>query len=156
MSHRAAKRNPLPHHQQRLWTEVGRIVAKLDRAAGNEKETQKLVAQLRALLVEAQKEVPAENDKLRNNPLVTLLNPRGAKTFGKHVLAIVYEHNDDGQLYAHGFGDQEVDVRQRGDQLILTNVPKRTYVRAQALPNGTVVLKREDGKPVWGEYDVDD
>jgi hypothetical protein len=132
-----------------LWHEVDRISHRLERAADKPAEVRKLALQLRALSAEAQRVRP---NAARKNPLVSWLNPPKGSTFGKHVLAIVYEHQEDGELYAHGFGDKEVDVRQRGEDLILTGIPHRTNVLAQALPDGSVLLKHKDGKRIWQEF----
>lgn len=132
-----------------LWEEVDRISHRLERVADKPAEVRKLALQLRVLSNEAQRARP---NAARKNPLVSWLNPPKGSTFGKHVLAIVYEHQDDGELYAHGFGEKEVDVRQRGEELVLTGIGKRTNVLAQALPDGAVLLKHKDGKPVWKDF----
>lgn len=137
----------------RLWTEVGRIAGRLDRDAGDAAAVRKLATQLRALVQEAQRADPAD-DRLRRNPLVTYLNPPRRKIFGAHVLALLYQHADDGDLYVHGFGNREVVARQEGDRVTLTGVPARTNVLLERQPDGTVLLKHKDGRRLWEEFDV--
>lgn len=141
----------LSPRQQRHWTEAGRIAARMDRDAAKPAEIRKLATQLRALVLEAQKP-DAEPASVRRNPLVTFFNP--PKIFARNVLAMIYQHDADGQLYAHGFGAHDVGVRQRGGDLILTDLPSRTNVLAEALPNGAVLVRHNDGRAIWKEFEV--
>lgn len=53
----------------------------------------------------------------RNPPLVIFGNPPG--TFGREVVAIQYQHEDDGELYEHEFdGGVEMEALEGGDVLI--------------------------------------
>lgn len=92
--------------------------------------------------------------KARNNPvLAAFANPkRKNDVMSRHVLAIVYVHNDDGKLYVHGFGGRDPKIIDRPDGVTLKGIARRSDVLALAEDDGSVHLAHADGLPIWGEY----
>lgn len=68
------------------------------------------------------------------------------------VVAIIYRHVDDGQLYVHGFGSEEPNIRTLADGVALTGLVDDGQVMAVAQRDGSVVLRSRDGSPVWQEF----
>lgn len=68
------------------------------------------------------------------------------------VMAIVYRHAEDGELYVHGFGSREPDIRTLRDGVALTGLVDDGQVEAVAQRDGSVVLRSRDGSPVWQEF----
>lgn len=81
------------------------------------------------------------NGRLRRNS--------GSVQTSDHVMAIVYVHKDDGQLYCHGFGDADIDLKSRGDALTITGLKERTHVEMFAEQDGSVRIAHKDGEPLW-------
>ena len=75
--------------------------------------------------------------------------PRGRK-FSNHVQAIVYEHITEGPR-AHGFGNADPDLRSRGNALTMTGLHERTGAAMYALPDGSILIRNTNGKPLWRE-----
>lgn len=69
---------------------------------------------------------------MRNPPLEVWSNP---PDFGEEVHDVTYRHAEDGEDYIHSFGPD---------------------VEMAALDDGTVLISRADGKPVWGEFEVEE
>ena len=94
-----------------------------------------------------------------NPPLVTFFNPpklrtpggRGSDIIARNVSAIIYQHDEDGRMYVHGFGREPV-MRQRGTELTLSELSRDSNVRAIALRDGAVKLVHADGLTLWGDY----
>jgi hypothetical protein len=58
-------------------------------------------------------------------------NPQGGRVFSHEVHYLAYRHADDGEPYKHKF--------EKG-------------VTMAAASDGSIVLYRPDGKPVWGDF----
>ncbi len=74
---------------------------------------------------------------------------RGQK-FSDHVQAIVYEHVTEGPR-VHGFGNADPDLKTRGDSLTMTGLHERTGAAMYAMPDGSILIRNTNGKPLWRE-----
>lgn len=77
----------------------------------------------------------------------------GAEVMGTDVMAVVYKHAEDGALYAHGFGKEAWGISTKGDKLTLHGLNEVTDVKMFALPNGDILMRHSDGKPLWREFE---
>jgi hypothetical protein len=87
---------------------------------------------------------PRRGARRRANP------PAGAQKFSNHVQAIVYEHVTEGDR-VHGFGNADPDLRTRGRTLAMTGLKEKTGAEMYALPDGSILIRNRDGKPLWRE-----
>lgn len=77
------------------------------------------------------------------------VNGRGIKT-SENVIAVVYRHLDDGQLYIHGFADADIKpITHRDGSLTVKGLVEDTDVEMYALPDGSVRLQGKHGQPLW-------
>lgn len=74
---------------------------------------------------------------------------RKAIQTSEDVLAIVYRHRDNDEFYVHGFGDAELDLSSRGDELRIRGLKDRTGIQMFAEPDGTVTIAHPQGHSIW-------
>lgn len=70
----------------------------------------------------------------------------------RNVLAVLYIHEDDGEQYAHGFGDAQLDLdTQRNGTVTIGGLLERTDVEMIAQDDGTVLLRGTHGQRLWDD-----
>jgi hypothetical protein len=120
--------------ESQAWSRIRAIASKLEeRSARND-----LVAIANMMLAQLRKGVHA-NPGASTGSRVKMSND---------VQAIVYDHVTEGPR-CHGYGNADIDLRTRGDTLSITGLHERTGVEMFGLADGSVLIKRKDGKPVW-------
>ena len=90
------------------------------------------------------------------SPLLVFANPkgkRGAQKFSSNVLAVLYVHDDDGENYAHGFANAELDLETLHDGTVkLGGLPTDTGVEMIAQSDGSVLLRGKHGQRLWDTF----
>lgn len=105
---------------------------------------------------------------IRTNPMLVVYGNPGARRIrdlkdreqaaaglmSHHVMAVIYRHIEDGELYVHGFGDANIepDTLPNG-ALIVRGLKENTGVDMYAQKDGSVLLVRP-GVSLWGKFDV--
>lgn len=89
-----------------------------------------------------------------NPSLLVFGNPRkkrGTRMSG-NVLAVLYVHDDDGEQYAHGFGNAELELNTRRDGTVtIGGLSDGTDVEMIAQDDGTVLLRGVHGQRLWDD-----
>lgn len=68
----------------------------------------------------------------------------------RDVLAIIYRHVDDDEHYIHGFGDANLELKDKPDgTLTVRGLKDRTDVQMFAHPDGSVSLVGRHGQRLW-------
>lgn len=83
---------------------------------------------------------------MRRNPST------GAETFSANVLGVLYVHDEDGNPYAHGFGDADLKLVTKGDEITIRGLKSRTSVCMDAEPDGSITLRGARGQSLWGDF----
>ena len=150
----AHRRNPAlwvvsnpPRSESLAWQEVFQQAKRALRMIPSSQRTSAVVGNLRAIEEIALKMLRQVAEGVHTNPGT----PRGGVKFSDNVEAVVYQHKTEGPR-AHAFGNAELDERdlERGI-LRLDDVKERTGVAMYAMPDGSVVLRHSQGKPLWRE-----
>lgn len=83
-------------------------------------------------------------------------NPRGLE-LSRNVQAIVYIHTKDGERYVHGFGNAELDLKDRRDgTLEIRGLQEQTGVQmVGSADKRTVTLRGVDGQTLWDLFNED-
>jgi hypothetical protein len=84
-----------------------------------------------------------------NPSLIVFGNP--GRMISKNVMAIVYRHTKDDNLYVHGFGDADIDPYEEDGALVIDGLKTTTGVGMRALPNGSVKVFGLRGQRVWAD-----
>lgn len=75
------------------------------------------------------------------NPLLAVYGLNPGHCFSEHVMAVVYVHKEDGELYCHGFGNADLGLTTHRDgSLTIRGMRERTGVRMVAERDGSVRL----------------
>lgn len=85
--------------------------------------------------------------RVRKNPA------RGIK-FGSDVQAIIYRNTEvqHHPFRAHAFGGQDFTLKNgRAGELTIQGMTDRTGLECFAMPDGSVLLRFADGRPVWDD-----
>lgn len=82
------------------------------------------------------------------------VNPRGGECMSKHVQAIAYVHQQDGDAYVHGFGDAELNAKQLNKGILdLSDLKDLTDVCMYANKDGSLTLRHAQGKDLTALFD---
>lgn len=138
--------NP-PKGESKAWEEVFTQAKRALRMIPAAQRTSAVVGNLRAIEEVALRMLRQVAEGVHTNPGT----PRGGTKFSNHVEAVVYRHVTEGPR-AHGFGNAELDERDLEHGILrLDDVKEKTNVAMYAMPDGTVMLKHSQGKPLWRE-----
>lgn len=91
-----------------------------------------------------------------NPALLVFGNPgkRGkSQRMSSNVLAVLYVHDDDGEHYAHGFANAELDLDTARDGTVqIRGLPDTTDVEMLALDDGSVLIRGKHGQRLWDDF----
>ena len=85
-----------------------------------------------------------------NPPLVVFGNP-GGRLMSKNVMAIVYRHAKDNNLYVHGFGDADIEPFEDNGALVIEGLKTTTNVGMNVMSNGAVKVFGMRGQRIWAD-----
>ena len=77
-------------------------------------------------------------------------NGRSGTLIGTHVQAVIYRHAVDGTNRVHGYGDADITPKDIRGGIQITGLKETTGVEMIGNADGTVTIRRRDGKPAWG------
>lgn len=80
-------------------------------------------------------------------------NPSAGEKFSSNVLAVLYVHDADGENYAHGFANAELDLQTLRDGTVkIGGLPMETEVEMIAQDDGSVLLRGKHGQRLWDTF----
>lgn len=143
-----------PHSESFAWQEVERLARQALRAFAL-RDSEGGRVKLSAIRQVASGMMDQVTRGIHANPaLLVFGNPRkkqGTRMSG-NVLAVLYVHDDDGEQYAHGFGDAVLDLHtQRDGTVTIGGLSDATDVEMIAQDDGSVVLRGTHGQQLWSD-----
>lgn len=77
-------------------------------------------------------------------------NPRPGRCMSNNVVAMLYVHADDGELYCHGFGNAPITLSTAPSGAVtIGGLKNNTGVQLYALEGGALSVQRKDKAPLW-------